>query len=372
MVGCVMEKYEMKAYSSAAGVFVSFVLLGVFFGCQPATSQAGVLAAAGPVESGVIEPASEGTGAFPVISFSSEVHDFGQIDPSAKLKCEFKFTNTGSKPLKIRQPRSTCSCTIAKLGKTEYAPGESGTLTAEYHAPGTPGAKSQFIFVRSNDPKKPEVKLALKAEVTLKVSVTPKNLNLSLVKPNAGCPKITVKAVDGESFAITGFESPGDCITADFDPNKMATKFVLEPKVDLQKILKASPGTIHISIRHPKVHRLMVRYFAPPYFETQPKSIILQNAQPNTPRKRKLWVKSNYGKDFEIEMVSSEKGTVKLLDKQKMVNRFGLDIEITPPELTSDVRYVRDTLYIKIQNGPRLETKCNILYPRKKPRTARK
>lgn len=356
----------MKTYRSILSVIFLFAIAAGQFGCEQRPSQG----EKHPVPQEIARqapriPAPETAKSLPAIEFEKTVYDFGKIDPGGKHNCQFKFKNTGNGPLEIKQPRSTCACAVAKLDKMEYDAGEAGTLTIEYHAPKTAGPKTQRVFVKSNDPKNPEVKLSIKAEVVLKVDVTPKTLNLSLKEPNAGCPKITVTATDGQPFSITGFNSPENCITADFYRDEKATKFVLEPKADLEKLAKTLRGSIKIRTSHPKVKQLTVNYSVLPYFETQPRNIIIQNAQTHKPQRRRIWVKSNYGQDFEIESVRGKKGAIKLLDQKKMGARFRLDVEIMPPERPAKVGYFRDTLYIQIQDGPKLKVNCNILYLRK-------
>ena len=105
----------------------------------------------------------------PRIKFEKVIHDFGNVGPEATNVCEFEFTNTGDTALKIVEVTKNCGCTPFSLDKTEYAPGESGTLKVEYK-PGTrPGGATQHLSVLSNDTARPEVELTVKATVVVKV-----------------------------------------------------------------------------------------------------------------------------------------------------------------------------------------------------------
>ena len=310
-------------------------------------------------------PEAEIAKAAPKIVFENTVHDFGQIDPGTRHRCEFKFKNAGIALLKIGKVRAPCGCTIPELKKKRYEPGETGMLKVQYHASTKPGPATKYIFVPSNDPENPEVKLSIKSKVVEKVSIKPKRLNLSLRKENAGCPKITITSTDGQPFSIRKFESPGNCITADFNPDEKATEFVLQPKVDTPKLRKMLNGSIRIQITHPKVNRLTVTYSAPPDFQTRPQTIFIQRAKSNKPIQRKIWIKSNYNEDFEIESISSQKGSIKVLNRNKQAGQFELDIEITPPEPVGKLKFFRDVIKIKIKDGPTIETNCSIWYPKK-------
>lgn len=349
-------------------ILTVFAALGLFFiqvGCEQQATQV----EKPPVPQKIAEepkaPEAETAKAAPRIVFEKTVHDFGQIDPGSTLRCEFKFKNSGNALLKIGKVRAPCGCTVPELKKKQYEPGETGTLKVRYHASIRPGPATKHIFVPSNDPENPEVKLAVKSEVVEKVNVKPKRLSLSLKKENAGCPKITITSIDAQPFSIRKFESPGNCITADFNPDEKATEFVLQPKVDIPKLRKTLNGSIRIEITHPKLNRLTVTYSAPPDFQTRPQTIFIQQAEPNKPVQKKIWVKSNYGEDFEIEAISSQKGSIKVLSRNKQAGQFALDIEITPPEPVGKLKFFRDVLKIKIKDGPTIETNCNIWYPKK-------
>jgi len=58
----------------------------------------------------------------PRISFEKTVFDLGDVGPGTKNECEFIFTNTGRRLLKIGNISRTCGCTVFQLDKKEYAP----------------------------------------------------------------------------------------------------------------------------------------------------------------------------------------------------------------------------------------------------------
>ncbi|RMG72550.1 MAG: DUF1573 domain-containing protein [Bacteroidetes bacterium] len=77
------------------------------------------------------------------------VHDFGKLAPRAEVSYTFEVTNTGDRPLEIREVKPSCSCTVADYTKTPIAPGESGFVTANYHA-GTRGRFAKTLMVKMN------------------------------------------------------------------------------------------------------------------------------------------------------------------------------------------------------------------------------
>lgn len=71
------------------------------------------------------------------LSFEHLTHDFGLIsEADGKVSHDFKFTNSGSQPLVIKDVICGCGCTSAKWSEKEYAPGQSGTVRISYNPEG--------------------------------------------------------------------------------------------------------------------------------------------------------------------------------------------------------------------------------------------
>ncbi|MFC1738217.1 DUF1573 domain-containing protein [Planctomycetota bacterium] len=309
--------------------------------------------------------ASSDTGSSGMIKFEKEVHDFGNIDPGSKSRCEFKFTNTGTGTLNITKVRTTCGCTAADLKKRKYAPGESGTLKITFSAPTRPGVISKRVIVSSNDKKNPRVTLTISGKVVAQIEHTPSRLNLLLKNENAGCPAITLKSMDNKPFAIKNFKSSSNCITADFDPSKKAKKFVIQPKVDIEKLKKLDRGDIYIDTGRSSYKRVTIPFSVMPEFSTKPPGLALLSVKPSETVTRELWVLNNYDDEFEIESILSEKGYAKVINQEKLEARYKIELQITPPPPTKTQKLFRDTIVVKTKGGEELKVACFGIYPRK-------
>jgi hypothetical protein len=284
----------------------------------------------------------------PKITFEKVTHDFGDISPASKNTCGFKFKNTGDALLRIGKIRSTCGCTVPKLKKKEYAPGESGVIKATYTAGRSPGKVTKRLHVPSNDKKNSKIALTLKGTIVVKVTHEPKRIKLFPKNENAGCPQIKLKSIDGRAFAIKSFTSTGKGITVAFDPNKNATEFVLEPKAHIKKLSVNIPFNVV------------------PEFQINPNAITLRNVKPRKPVERDVSVVNNYGENFEIESVSSDKDAIRVLSRKKIEKGYKLVLEVTPPPIESKQKVFRDTFSVKIRSGPELKLSCSAFYSTKK------
>jgi len=362
----------MKNIVILAGLILVVSLL-IDSGCQPqdkvVAAEATAAVAPSPVPAEMPAPAAPASAAEPSptapavtgpqITFEQTEFDLGAVGPATKHTLIYKFKNTGRETLKITDVKAPCGCTIPVLEKKEYAPGESGQIEVTYTAVVSRMPVTKHVYVVSNDRTKPEFTLMLKAVSVPKVSVTPENMQLSLREENAGMPKITLQSTDGKAFSIKSFNAGGGSMTADFDPKEEATTFTLSPRVDMDKLRANLSGSILIELTHPGASQVEAHYTCKPDYETQPAIFYLQAAQPDKVERKELWVISNYDENFEIESVTSEKGSMTVAEQTKQGNKYHLAVDIRPPASAAATRFFLDNLIIKIKDGPTLKVRCN-------------
>ena len=314
-----------------------------------------------PVVQKPVAKASPQVGDVPVITVENPVHDFGEMGPGGTNKCEFKFKNTGSGLLKIERIQSTCGCTVPELKKKEYAPGEEGIITVTFHAPAAKSKTTKHLYIISNDPKTPRAEITIKAEVVVKVEISPENVELRLDEKNAGMPNLVIKSLDNREFSIRSISiSPQNVMTIPFNPTDKATEFTLEPVVDKEKLNQTNAGIIQIRTDHPQAGTLIVRYRAIPEYEVSRPRIILQNVTPGVPVVKDVLIRSNYDKDVEFESAVSRNGYMEIESQEKEGKHLQLQIKITPPEQdASSRRYITDELKITLKDGTVLPIRCS-------------
>ena len=306
----------------------------------------------------------------PIIKVENPVHDFGEIGPKSVHKGVFKFKNIGDGILNISRIQSTCGCTIPKLKKKEYAPGESGEVKVTYTSPIKEGKiVPKKLYIHSNDPKNKKAPLTIKANVILAVNFNPKKLTLKLKSENQAVEPIIVKSKDGKPFSIKSFKSTNNAITASFDPNRKATQFTFQPEIDLEVLRRRTRGNINIALTHPDTKQVNIPFEALPLFKVSRPSLVIKNAEPGVAITREISVLSNYGDPVEIESesLSSTKGYIKEIGREQNEKGITLQIQITPPQMTnSKTRIFRDKLTITLQDGGKLTVNCTGIYKRKR------
>jgi hypothetical protein len=86
----------------------------------------------------------------PVLTFDSDLHDFGRITQGESISYSFHFRNTGNSDLVISGCSATCGCTVADYPRGRIAPGGEGYVTVSFNSQGKTGQQYQEVTVSSN------------------------------------------------------------------------------------------------------------------------------------------------------------------------------------------------------------------------------
>ncbi len=299
----------------------------------------------------------------PKVQVENPVIDFGVMGPNKRKSGKYNFKNVGEGILKITKVRSTCGCTVPKLAKKEYAPGESGIINVTFKSSTRKGLVSKHLYIESNDPENPKFELTVKANIKLSIEATPNRINLS-THEKTDVPAITIKSKDGKPFAIKSVSCTKNVITAKFDPAVEATEFVLNPIIDYEKLAANLRGVIKIGVTHPLTKEVIVTYAAKAEFEVSKPRIIIQQAEPGQIIKKDIWITSNYQRKAEVETVTVDKGHIKIVSQEDNGNDIKIVINVTVPPKEGKSRYFSDTVKIKLKTGQQLEVRCNGFYKR--------
>ena len=298
----------------------------------------------------------------PRIVFESKLIELGKIGPETKASGEFRFTNEGNALLEIEKISQCCGVVIS-YEKLKYEPGEKGVIKVTYSANKQAGKITRYPVVFSNDPVNPELTLLITAEVVNKVVADPGSLKLFLDEENAGCPKLTIRSVDGKEFAVRGIQSTGNCITAKVDPNYQSAQIELELKADMDKLKQNNTGFIDVVVTHPDMSIVTLPFDVVSRYIVYPPKITKLDAEPEKSYERELFVYNKYNQNFEIESITSENNYIEVIKDSltKVNNGYQMMLRITPPSKAGKNSF-NDELYIQIKNSEKLKVEYNGFY----------
>lgn len=98
------------------------------------------------------------------IEFETTVHDFGEVFHNAPAVYDFVFTNTGTEPLHLQKPKTSCGCLKASWQKEPIMPGKKGVITVTYDGKRV-GNINKTATIASNATNSPIVVLRVKGTV---------------------------------------------------------------------------------------------------------------------------------------------------------------------------------------------------------------
>ena len=154
-----------------------------------------------PPAQSLTAPASTETQA-PRIVFQELLHDFGTVEQGDQVNHLFKFTNQGSRDLRIESVKTSCGCTAAVISSEVTAPGQEGTISATFDTSKFFGDRVKTVSVHSNDPLQPVTTLTLQGAIAVEVTIEPAQLYLGRVRRGADATH-TIELLHDASKPIT-------------------------------------------------------------------------------------------------------------------------------------------------------------------------
>lgn len=207
-------------------------------------------------------------GSGPRITFDKQTHDYGKVRSGDTVTEEFTFTNTGSETLVIGQLRASCGCTKAIKGSAEIPPGGKSKIVAEFDTSDLkPGTKQKSIYVHSNDPENPEVKLLLLADVVREVNISPPNLKKKLSGLEDSVTfSLKISNASDRAVSVTGLKAQPEDVKASLQPDHVTVGPHGSAAFDVNLKLEREPGRsfylgrLTISTDHPTEKKTEANY----------------------------------------------------------------------------------------------------------------
>lgn len=112
--------------------------------------------------------ADEAAASLTTIQWLDSARNMGQINEGQKIEISFRFKNTGSKPLVIKDVQPSCGCTVPSIPKEPIAPGEEGVIKGIFDSAAKPGINNKTMTVIANTEGSPQHVLSFTVDVKAK------------------------------------------------------------------------------------------------------------------------------------------------------------------------------------------------------------
>ena len=147
------------------------------------------------------------------LKFAETLREVHAPAEAKTVTTDFTFTNHSDKPVIISRYESACSCMKVEISdaKLRYAPGESGTIRAEFDMGNFSGEvdKTIGIWLDGDAKDKPSVTLTARVHIPVIVKIEPKTAKWTL-KDKAKPQTIAITMHDTQPVRITKVSSSSE------------------------------------------------------------------------------------------------------------------------------------------------------------------
>lgn len=133
------------------------------------------------------------------LDFEALEHRFGSVPEGEVATHTFRFTNTGTQPVRLVNVQASCGCTTPRYTTDAVAPGATGDLVVEYHSQGRPGPFDKTVTLAADGADTPVMTLRITGTVVadFATSGVPAGTGLqhAFALQNAGTAPLRIRAV---------------------------------------------------------------------------------------------------------------------------------------------------------------------------------
>ncbi|MBN2329353.1 MAG: DUF1573 domain-containing protein [Candidatus Omnitrophica bacterium] len=279
----------------------------------------------------------------PAAVLEEDTYDAGVVSPQEAVSYDYVIKNTGDQDLILKDVKTTCGCTAAILSATTIAPDATGVISVKMNTGSYDSKMSKAAILYTNDPKKEQVRMNIKAEV--------RNLLIFDPKPNFDFGKIPfnqdasmtlyLKSRDDEKFDVSECKSFHPSLSVSVGERE-EKGIPITVKVQPEKIRDRFYNTLQIDTTHPtqKIFRCRVIANVIGPIEFTPSTLYFGSVTPNQKISREIKAQlsefmpsqDQEWKITEIEFDEDEDITSEIKTDKDNKNGYVLNFTYTAPD----------------------------------------
>lgn len=183
-------------------------------------------------------------------SFDAVLHDFGDIDDTRTVSCEFPFVNSGSTTLNVVEVKASCGCTTTELAQTRFEPGEGDVIRVDWKPKGH-GSQSQTVNVITDSSVRRATRLTIRARVTQLVVPEPRTAEFGEVMTGTTQARQLLLTTSTGGMEVLSVQPAVAQLAATFVPNdgsQGASNDALLGAIDLRLVAPSRRGAFASSV----------------------------------------------------------------------------------------------------------------------------
>ena len=181
--------------------------------------------------------ASTPTDGEPLAVIDDTVHNFGVMEASQSGSHDFLISNKGLGVLELTPGATTCKCTLSRISQREVLPGESATVTVDWHGKNNAGEFRHTAAILTNDPRSFKIVLTIEGRLTGVFRASPQELTFGQI--TAGDSAVGTVKLFGyrdEPLEISGYQIS--------DPEHLEASIAPLPAEEVEKEPDAKSGQL--------------------------------------------------------------------------------------------------------------------------------
>lgn len=231
------------------------------------------------------------------------VFQFGEVDPGQVISHSFVLVNPGSAPVRIINVRTSCGCTTAAMATNLLAPGQSTELVAGLDLKGRTGTQRKALYVESDDPVSPRLRLEMSGTVVTPIEVQPAGVHFgTLAREGVAEQDVLLVGRTGVVFQVKEVRSSSAAFTADVETKEAGHLYRVTIRSTGPRLAGTSHAAVQVLTDHPLLPRIdiPVSVFVSADVVATPSSLLLVQGATNAVRAYYVGVHSPAGKPFRV------------------------------------------------------------------------
>ncbi|MCA9193257.1 MAG: DUF1573 domain-containing protein [Planctomycetales bacterium] len=151
--------------------------------------------------------------------FEITAHDFGTVPRGAKAEYAFEFVNKYEEPVHVASVRSSCKCTLPRVGKGDLKTYEKGSIIAEFNTRAFIGPRAAVVTVVIDRPFYAEVQLTVKGNIRSDIVTEPGEIQFGDVpRGTEKSTSVRVSYAGSTTWKITDVQSANRNLSVRLNP----------------------------------------------------------------------------------------------------------------------------------------------------------
>ncbi len=247
----------------------------------------------------------------PALVCLQATYDFGTVSADSEIEHRFVLTNQGSRVVKIKTVHVTCGCTKAVMTTNQVAAGGTVGLDVNINFKGRRGPLLKSIYVDTDDPHNPSLRLEITGTVLVPIDVQPEGIHFGTVGIEGLIERDVLLTATGTNvFNIQSVAVSSTLVSAKWETLEKGKRYRVTVSSEGPRSYGSTMASIKVETDHPQAEQvnIPVAAFVAGDIVAAPGVLMLIPTATNSVRTSRLTLWSPASKPFKVTKVECPPG----------------------------------------------------------------